>query len=436
MQFEMKAWEEFLHRQVLEIGEASVKKWLRPLRVVRFDAQNLYLEAKDSFQALWFEEHIRKKLDAFCNNNSRKIKVHLTLAGRLPLKSRPKQIEEGAVYKPAFEELNALLTLNRFWTSDANSVTLQIVQEFLSQYNPVFLYGPAGVGKTHLLTALAHLLSEKGLKVTYARADTFTEHVVTAIRASEMRHFREAYRNTDVLILDDVHELAHKAATQEELFHTFNALHLSGKQIFLSSPQSPSQLPFIEPRLISRFEWGIVLQLLPYEKKDLLEILELKCQALKFPLHMKVREWMVDTFKSGPKALVRALEALILRNHALKQTSTTLTVLFIKHQLQDLVEEENKAALTTDKILHQVAEQFGIRVDDILGGSQTRESSLPRQIAMYLCRTSLKLPYKKIGDTFSRDHSTVMTSVKTIEKALQDPHSSIDATLSLILKKL
>lgn len=436
----MKAWETFLEEQEKELGEATVKKWLRTLRVSRFDAQNLYLEAKDSFQALWFEEHIRKKLDkSFLNNNFRKIRVHLNLANALDTQQKrtaKKGTKEGD--PPSFtlnlDPINPHFTFDKYYLSAANRISYQILNE-TGTFNPIYLWGPPGVGKTHLLMALTHKLGQEGKKVTYTRVETFTEHVVSAIRASQMGIFRDAYRNIDVLILDNVHELAHKGATQEELFHTFNTLHMAGKQILLASNLAPGDLQFIEPRLVSRFEWGIVLPLENYNDEDRIAILEMKSQAMRFPLHYKVKAFLNETFKSGTTPLIQALEALILRTHANHEAkgrlSTSLTVPLAKHYLSDLIASEETAKITPQKIIHAAADFYKIRPEELLGASQSREATLPRQMAMYLCREELKLPYKKIGELFERDHSTVMSSVKIIN-ALTDRENSVFE----ILKKL
>lgn len=435
----MKAWEIFLSEQEKELGEATVKKWLRSLRLVRFDAQNLYLEAKDSFQALWFEEHIRKKLDkSFVNNNFRKIKVHLSIGNPLeatPLPPRKKGEEKKPLpFTLNFDTLNPNYTFDQFYPSENNKVNLQILLGEKS-FNPIYLCGPSGTGKTHLLMAFAAQEAKKGKQVSYVRTETFTQHVVSAIRASQMPYFRAAYRNIDVLILDNVEELAHKGATQEELFHTFNTLHLAGKQILLASSKTPGELQFIEPRLVSRFEWGIVLPLEKPSAQERLPILERHCQALSFPLHSKVKQFLIETFQSNTKALIQALEALILRTHVHHEAkgipSTSLTLPLIKHTLTDLIEQEQAIKLSTEKIIHAVAEHYQINPHDLLGNSQAREICFPRQVAMFLCRQELKLPYKKIGDLFTRDHSTVMSSVRLIAAHPDTPTLQYD-----ILKKI
>ncbi len=449
----MQAWEKFLLHQEKELGLETVSKWLKPLKVINFDACNLFLEAEDRFQILWFEEHIRKKVLAeFKNNNSKSIRIHLNLpeSKRFQKNSKQKPVEVVSRLSIQYEELNPLCTFQNYALSDENLLlykllcgiagvdeqTGQLIKQAtleLGAFNPVYINGISGSGKTHLLQAVTHALRNHGLKAIYASAETFTDHVVTAIRASEMSHFRQAYRNVDVLIIDDVHILSRKGATQEEFFHTFNALHLEGKQIILSSNVPPAELRLIEPRLVSRFEWGIVLPLAMHTTNDLKAILNKKAEAFNYYLHPKLIEFLLETFTSNCKYLVRALEALILRTH---DTGKMMTVPVAKQILADLIAEEEQNTLTPQKILKTVAEQFGIKPEDILGKAQNRDSVLPRQIAMHLCRSELKMPFVKIGDIFSKDHSTVMSSVKIIQKALDSDRTEITSHWYSIFKKI
>lgn len=449
----MQAWEKFLLHQEKELGLETVNKWLKPLKVINFDACNLFLEAEDRFQILWFEEHIRKKVLAeFKNNNSKSIRIHLNLpeSKRYQKYSKQKPAEVVSRLSIQYEELNPLCTFQNYALAEENLLTFKLLCGIagvdeqtgnlikkasleLGAFNPVYINGISGSGKTHLLQAVTHALRNHGLKAIYASAETFTDHVVTAIRASEMSHFRQAYRNVDVLIIDDIHILSRKGATQEEFFHTFNALHLEGKQIILSSNVPPAELRLIEPRLVSRFEWGIVLPLAMHTTADLKAILNKKAEALNYYLHPKLVEFLLETFTSNGKYLVRALEALILRTH---DTGKMMTVPVAKHILADLIAEEEQNTLTPQKILKMVAEQFGIKPEDILGKSQNRDAVLPRQIAMHLCRSELKMPFVKIGEIFSKDHSTVMSSVKIIQKALDSDTTEITSHWYSIFKKI
>lgn len=448
----MQAWEQFLQIKEAELGHETVKKWLRSLKVRRFDAGNLYLEAKDSFQLLWFEEHIRSSAQSLVNGNNRPIKIHLSIANALPFskKTRTKGKSYPDTEKPfglTFDTPDPSCTFEYFKSCEENEISVRLLHEIAglssetgtpsSTFNPIYIYGPTGSGKTHLLMSLAHAYTTFGLKTIYVRAETFTEHVVTAIRAGQMSTFRQAYRNADVLLIDDVHVFSRKGATQEEFFHTFNTLHLEGKQIILTACCAPPELQLIEPRLISRFEWGIVLPLKLLPREKLKEMLETKTQILHFDLSQQVIDYLLDTFTSNPKTLVKSLEALILRLHIGQDHSIQdLSVTAAGTLLADLLIEEQKSALTPLKIIQKTAGHFGIRSEDILGKAQTKECALPRQIAMHLCRNKLKMPYMKIGDIFSRDHSTVMASVKHIQKSLDQNAQPISGDWHTVVNKL
>lgn len=452
----MRTWDEFLALQEIELGIETVHKWLKTLKVARFDACNLYLEAKDSFQVMWFEEHIRQKIQTkFVNNNNRKIKVHLSVANASPRKK--KNSENSANPKlPGppqfilnFDDLDPHCTFEHYIGTEKNALAEKLLRSLaetstssnqLGVYNPIYIHGSPGTGKTHLLMAAAHALQQKGLRVLYSRAETFTEHVVSAIRKGEMSIFRQAYRNSDVLIIDGVQVLSKKGATQEELFHTFNTLHLENKQIILSANCAPAELQHIEPRLVSRFEWGIVLSLFSLGREELAQVLHQKANFLKFPLHDKVIDFLLDNFTSGSKALIRALEALVLRSHLNGQTArhstSGITVLVANQILQDLLKEEKQHVLTADKAIQLIAEVFGIKAEDIMGKAQTRDCVFPRQLAMYTCRHNLKMPFTKIGDLFSKDHSTVMSSVKLIQKGIDANDEELLSAYQSIQKKL
>ena len=265
----MQAWDEFLVRLEKELGTQTVEKWVRPLRVLRFDALNLYLETPDSFQIGWFEEHVRPLLrEKFLNNNGGVIQVHLSSphSSHSQKIGSPSQIQQFAILP---NELNPEMSFENFLISAENKIALEILSG--GEFNPVFLYGPKGSGKTHLLMSYALEMEKKGKKVFYVRAETFTEHVVQAIRLGFMQSFRKTYREIDVLLVDDIHIFSRKSATQEEFFHTFNALHTAGKQILLSANIPPFKLSEIEARLISRFEWGISVPLKVHEPQELLQ---------------------------------------------------------------------------------------------------------------------------------------------------------------------
>lgn len=441
-----------------ELGSDTIQKWVKSLKVLKFDACNLYLEARDSFQAMWFEEHVRQKAQAkLLNNNKKRIRVHLSV-GNAPLPPAKKRISKakqetastGPKFNLLFDELDPHCTFRTYSLTGDRQLPWKLLSDLantphdpavgLGVFNPIYLHGPAGTGKTHLLMAVTEALKAHRIKALYVRAETFTEHVVAAIRAGEMSLFRQAYRNIDVLVVDNVQVFARKGATQEEFFHTFNTLHIGGKQIILSANCSPAELQLIEPRLVSRFEWGIVLPLQQYTKEERKLILEKKADSLEFKLHPKLNDFLTETFKSSLHAPIKALKALILRTHMQQQDgripAPAISVQSARALLNDLIIEEHQRAVTVDKIMQTVSEHYGIRTEDILGTAQSRDCVLPRQIAMHLCRTELKLPFMKIGDHFSKDHSTVMASVKLIQRGIEQNSPDLVNSIDSIKKKL
>ncbi len=417
----MKAWEEFLQGQVKELGSEAVDKWAKSLKIVHFDAANLYLEAQDSFQINWFEEYLRPLVrHSFHNNNQRPIKVHVSLANAPSSKDKK-------IWKPilnlAPDGLNPACKWETYFAGTTNQLSFASLKEALekSSYNPIYLHGPEGIGKSHLLMAAAFYLTSQKKSCFYVTAGTLTNHIVAAMRTGAMQKLRDLYRQHDVLIVDDVHQLAHRSATQEELFHTFNTLHVAGKQIILAGSGLPSSLEGIEPRLTSRFEWGLVLPFLPLGDQERKTFFHLTAEQKKLSLPEEVVRFLLAELPSV-KSLLSALEII---QHRKGKAELPM----VQKWMEPLLEEQKRKALTPEKIIQSTAEAFEIRADDILGRSQNQECSLPRQVAMYLIRSMLKMPFLKIAEVFSRDHSTVMTSVKGIDKKIGE-HDEV--MLSLI----
>ncbi len=453
----LSCWNTFVLHLERELGKETVERWVRSLTVKSTGKQKIILEAKDSFQALWFEEHLRPRLAWLLDPLGMPIAICLQTAGKSAPPKKPSKPSkaEPLAFSLAFHELNPFSTFENFIPLDENTIVLKLLDELcaylasdrlsklspivapdttrMAPPNPVYLCGPSGSGKTHLLTATAHRLKHAGLSVIMARSELFTEHVVKSIRAGEMAAFRNLWRHTDVLIVDDIHLLARKNATQEEFFHTFNSLHVAGKQIILSANCFPQQLQFIEPRLISRFEWGVVLPVSPLPKKLFPTLLEKKANFFNFPLSPKLANALADLFPSTPKACTKALDSLTYRlslsksRQALPSGPTALA--HIKDLLADLIDEEQLLALTPEKIVNITAETYGIKREDLLGRSQAREFLLPRQVAMYLIRKHLKLPFMRIGELFHKNHSTIMSAIRQVEKLIPDKASDVGSTI-------
>ncbi len=424
----MKQWEDFLGSIASEIGSEAMEKWAKPLKVIHFDAGNLYLEAHDSFHLNWFEQHLRPQVRLLLrNNNQRPIKVHISLANAPPP-------TEKKTWKPVLnltsDALKASCRFDSYFPGKTNEVHFSLLKAALEKlsYNPIYLQGPEGVGKSHLLMASTFFLNSQNKRCLYVKAGTLTHHIVTAIRSSSMQKLRDHYRKHDVLLIDNIDELADRSATQEELFHTFNALHIAGKQIILAGRKLPSEMEGIEPRLTSRFEWGLLLPFHPLAAPERQQWFSKICEQKKLVLSQEVSSFVLEHLPSIP-SLVGALDIFALhKNNICLESAKKWTL--------PLLEAWEKRLLIPEKIIQATAEHFEIGSSDILGRSQNQECSLPRQIAMYLCRELLKMPYVKIAKTFSRDHSTVMTSIKSIEKKIGEPGSAELSYLHAIKSKL
>jgi chromosomal replication initiator protein len=452
----MQAWDEFISSLQDLLGKSTIDKWVKPAKILKFDAGNIYLEVSDSFQAIWLEEHVLPKAKLrLKNNNGRPIKVHLSIRNELAEKKAPPSTNQSPeeVINFSSDRLDPAATFDQFVPGNQNLIPYQILCKLtgfnpegyhiqepslkVATYNPIFLHGKTGSGKTHLLMAAAAAFQARGLKAFYVTADTFTRHVVSAIRMGKMQEFRQAYRHADVLLIDGVQTFARKNATQEELFHTFNTLHTASKQIILSANIAPRFLENLEERLISRFEWGISL---PLEKvsseTELLSILQRRTQYFQFPLKQEVVEYLTKQFGTA-KLIAQAIETLNFKSqlqHGSRHKILELSQ--VKDYLAKLIEDESKDKLTHEKIIAMVAENFGIKIEDITGKSQARECVLPRQIAMYLLRQELQMPFVKIGSLFFRDHSTVMSSIKNIASGLENKNKDISSHLMDIQRRI
>lgn len=446
----MQAWEEFVQFARQRLGDRAVDEWLAPLKIVRYDACNLHLEVKNSFQQSWFEEHVRPLVRKMLRNNNHKpIEVHLISP------HSPPALEEGiqGAKRPLppsfvrFDTPSPAADLKDFVPGKGNLLAHKLLTELTDSptreipFNPIFLYGPEGVGKSHLLMATANRFLELGRKAAYVRAQTFTEHVVHAIRGGEMQHFRKVYRHVEALLVDDIEHFSRKNATQEELFHTFNALHTLGIPILLAATCPPGELQHIEPRLVSRFEWGIIVPLTPVSQQYQRRILKERCIRMDLYLTRELTEFFISTFEGQSGQMIKALEAFALRLHlnqgVSRSDSPMPSLVRTKEILQDLLEAKEKVKLTPFRIAKAVAENYGLEMDDLLGKSQARERVTPRQIAMHICRKELKLSYARIGEYFGgRNHATVMSSIKQIDEALEKKDPKVYSCLHSVRKKL
>ena len=422
----MEAWNKFTTFIEGKYGIETTNKWVHTLKIIRFDACNIFLQCKDYFQSQWIEEHILPLAkDHFLDGNGKRIKIHiLTGEGKTKKKSEVKE----SLIKFCSDLISPRSTLDDYIPSVENQFTHRALQKIfsfdvitkkLSQMpndppNPIYIHGPKGSGKTHLLMSIKAILDNHKLNTFYVDAETFTDHVIHAIRFGKMNTFRKTYRNIDALIIDNIEVLGRRHATQEEFFHTFNTLQTSGRMIILSSAFIPRKLDSIEERLISRFEWGILLNIeITKDRSIRNQILDNQLKFLHLKIDVATKDFLLEQFTTCH--LLKSAIFLLSK----ESISQTINLSEARSILEKLIRQQIHDELNPEKILEEIAKTFGIRVIDMQSKSQTRDCVLPRQFAMYFLRHVLKLPFMKIGYIFKKDHSTVMTSIRHIEKNIE-----------------
>ena len=287
-------------------------------------------------------------------------------------------------------------------------------------YNPLFIYGGPGLGKTHLLQAIGHrvLATKKNAKVVYLRSEQFTNEFIDAIATNSIVAFRKRYRQADILMIDDIQFFAGKEKTQEEFFHTFGALHDGHKQIILSSDRPPSEIANLEQRLVSRFEWGMTAEVQPPDMETRIAILQGKASRM----HIEIEHWVMEFLADKIRSDIRRLEGALMRVAAYKSLSgQPLNSEALEHLLRDVLQEQARKAVTIDQIQKRVAEHFDIRLADMTSKRRQASIAYPRQVAMYLSREMTPSTLIEIGDAFGgKDHGTVIHACKLVKKRMEE----------------
>ena len=333
-----------------------------------------------------------------------------------PAPAAPATASRGFVLNPRFTfETFVVGPSNQF----AHAAARAVGESPARSYNPLFLYGGVGLGKTHLMHAIAHevLFRAPGKRVLYLSAERFLNELINALRFERMHDFKQRYRELDVLLMDDVQFIAGKDSTQEEFFHTFNALHDAQKQIVLTSDALPKEIPTLEERLRSRFEWGLIADIQPPNLEMKVAILRKKAAAEKIEIPNDVALYIAGSVRSN----VRELEGRLNRVLAFSSlTGKPLSVELARETLKDILGTEETRAIPSE-ILKLVAAHYGLRVSDMKAKSNAKPIAFPRQVAMFLCRKLTGLSYPEIGRLFNdKHHSTVMHSVEKIERLAED----------------
>jgi chromosomal replication initiator protein len=331
--------------------------------------------------------------------------------------------------------LNPRYIFDRFIVGKSNQLAhaacRAVAERPAAAYNPLFLYGGVGLGKTHLLHAIGHDVMRRypGIKVLYLSSEKFTNDLINAIRDQRNENFRSMYRSADVLLIDDIQFIAGKESTQEEFFHTFNALHGANKQIVLSSDRPPKAILTLDERLRSRFEWSMVADIQPPDLETRIAILRGKAEALAVPVPMDVIDFIARKVQSN----IRELEGALNRIVAYAQlNSAPLTVDLAAASLNDLVANSRRRPVNADRIVETVSSFFNLEPEDLKTGSRSREVLVPRQIAMFLMREEVEMPFIQIAAFFGkRDHTTAMHSYEKIENLVESDNQMRQEVLTI-----
>jgi chromosomal replication initiator protein len=383
--------------------------WFEPLKVASESPEQLVLEAPNERFLTALEQSYRPTVDrAIAGLEGPEVEVLFSLPEPVTLATPVQDVPADVKYN--FDSF-VVGGSNQFAYAAARAVA----ENPARSYNPLFLYGGVGLGKTHLLNAISHHIeaNHPHLRVMYLAAEQFVNELISSLRFNRMPAFRERYRSVDVWLVDDIQFLANKERTQEEFFHTFNTLYTSQKQIILSSDSSPRDIPTLEERLRSRFEWGLIADIQPPDLETKIAILRRKAEVEEVDLPDDVGTYIARQVRSN----VRELEGMLNRVLAFSSlTGRPLSLELARETLKDILPPEDRR-LASAEIIKYVATHYGLKLSEIKSRNNSKQIAFPRQVAMYLCKQLTDLSYPEIGRLFNdKHHSTVMYSVEKIEQ--------------------
>ncbi len=426
-------WLEVQKRISKEISRQNFDTWIKPVRMQSIGSDGIVLGVPNRFFKEWLLEHYFDLLSGTLKEVLEKDDINLSFriskgngAGE-PVAVVDREHEQDKEKAPAQEiqkkvklhNLNPKYVFSSFVVGPSNqfahAAALAVAENPAKAYNPLFVYGGVGLGKTHLLSAICSYIKERSPKtrVTLLTSEEFTNELIVSIQYNRMAEFRNKYRNTDVLAIDDIQFIAGKERTQEEFFHTFNTLHEYAKQIILSSDRFPKEMPDMEERLRSRFEWGLIADIQPPDLETKAAIVEKKALSEGISLPKEVVMFLATNIKSN----VRELEGSLIRLGAYASlTGREINLDLAKGVLRDIITEKDKV-MGLEEIIKLVSEHFQIRVSEIKSKRRTRKLVQPRQLAMYLCRTVAGASLPEVGKAFGgKDHTTVLHACRQVEE--------------------
>jgi len=442
-------WQAVLGELEVSLGRINFMTWLKQTRIssIEDNDQTVVIGVPNIFTRSWLEKKYHKAiLSALQNITDGQIKqVVYKIEVVSPIISK---IENGLELEKEISRvktdtngygLNPRYTFENFVVGKGNELAhaacLAVAEYPGEKYNPLFIYGGVGLGKTHLLQAIGRkiLNDKKKMKVLYTNMEKFTNEFVTALRTGTIDKFKKAHRDIDVLLVDDVQFMAGKDGIQEEFFHTFNDLHQKNKQIVLTSDRPPKAIPALEERLTSRFEWGMIADITSPDLETRMAILESKAKENNYQLTAEICRYIASQIQSNVRELEGALNKIIVYHRLHK---LPLSMESVKDVLTNLIHPTKKGFVQSKQIIQAVADFYGIRVDELIGDSRKRELVHPRQVAVYLMREELDDSFPLIGrELGGRDHTTAMHSYNRVKKEIEN-NGRIKQEIDLIKQRI
>lgn len=448
-------WDQVLNKMKLEYCSSNISytTWIAPLTVYEVKDNTVYILVKLKASL----EHIQDKYllpfkVCIAEVTGTEYEVEFVTDSPKVIKEK----KESSVQKTRVNAIYENANLNPKYTFDtfvvgsnnnfAHAASLAVAESPGEIYNPLFLYGGVGLGKTHLMHSIAHFILDKNpkKKVLYVTSETFTNELIEALKngktagnESAMSKFRDKYRNNDVLLIDDIQFIIGKESTQEEFFHTFNHLHTSGKQIIISSDKPPKDIETLEARLRTRFEWGLIADISSPNYETRMAILQKKIELdhlEKYNIPNDVLEYIATNVKTNIRELEGSLNKLIAL-YKLNNTGS-IDIALAAEALKDIISSDNRREVTPELILDIVSEHFGVSIPDLKGNKRNAEIVFPRQIAMYLIRNMTETSLKAVGVILGgKDHSTIKHGIEKIENELK-ADETLSNTINIIKKKI
>ena len=423
-------WQKILSLLEKDLSRPSFDTWFKSTYLHSFDGYYLTVVVPNDFAKDWLEDRYFAPIkEKACQVLGADVFPRFVIAGQEDAAFKTKDVKKTSynTYDDyGSNTLNPKYVFDTFVVGNSNrfahAASLAVAEAIAKAYNPLFIYGGVGLGKTHLMHAIGHYVLEHhpSLRVMYVSSEKFTNELINSIRDDKTVEFRNKYRNIDVLLIDDIQFLAGKERTQEEFFHTFNALYEANKQIIISSDRPPKDIPTLEDRLRSRFEWGLITDIQPPDLETRIAILKKKSENESLTIPNEVMACIANKIHSN----IRELEGALIRVVAYSSLSNReINMDLCLEALKDILPENRPKLITINLIQSKVAQHFGMRLEEFKSKRKTRNVAFPRQIAMYLCRELTDSSLPKIGEEFGgRDHTTVIHAHEKISTQIKkDP---------------